>query len=563
MDTNTLSSDGLLRILELTKQLAAPFDLSSMLNEVLLAGLDLLEADSGSLWLYYEEEDVIRMHLPDVTPVIEVGAGEGIVGECLANNIVINLPDCYSDERFNPAVDKKTGYRTDTLLSIPLVGFDQSQVGVLQLLNKRGGAFSAKDEQMAVALAAQSVVAVQRAQLVESMLAKERMDEEIALAREVQMSTLPDELPEVDGYSFASGFIPAEFTGGDLFDLVKIGDEIFILVGDATGHGIAPALSATQMQAMFRVAFRTGASLDDAYIHVNNQLVEDLQDNKFLTAFAGFLNHDIHQIRYHSAGQGPILHFVAASNTCVSYPPTSFPVGVIEFDSCDPPVEIEMGEGDIFAVISDGVYEYENSEGEQFGETRVAELIAAFGGHSMDVLKQQILDDLFAFGNDSEQLDDVTMVLVGRKPAVNSETPGANDNTLNLSCDRDIAELSRIVDATHEFVARMGIGTSILNDVDFAIEEMFTNLVKYNAATRTRIDIEVIPQDDGVKVVLTDYNVERFDPTEEKAVDIDTPAEARTPGGLGIFLTKKLVDSLEYDYHNRTSKITFIKRYKS
>ena len=563
MNTNTLSSDGLLRILELTKQLAAPFDLSSMLTEVLQAGLDVLEADSGSLWLYHEEDEVIRMHLPDVSPMIEVRKGEGIVGESLANNVVINVPDCYADDRFNPAVDKKTGYRTETLLSIPLVGFDQGLVGVLQLLNKRGGAFSREDEQMAMALAAQSAVALQRAQLTESMLAKQKMDEEIALAREVQMSTLPDEMPELPGYSFASGFIPAEYTGGDLFDLVDIDDEVFILVGDATGHGVGPALSATQMQAMFRVAFRTGASLDDAYIHVNNQLVEDLQDNKFLTAFIGFLNDDTHRIRYHSAGQGPILHYVAAEDNCVSYPPTSFPVGVMEFESCDPPVQIEMGPGDIFAVISDGVFEYENASGEQFGEARVADLIVAFDGTSMDILKQQILDELFAFGGDSEQLDDITIVLVGRHPGADSVKLKSSGKTLSLSCERDVSELSRIVAATHDYVARMGIGVGILNDVDFAIEEMFTNMVKYNAETRTRIDIEVTRLDDGVKVVMTDYNVERFDPTEQVEVDVNASLDERTPGGLGVFLTMKLVDSFSYEYHNRTSKITFIKRQES
>ena len=106
----------------------------------------------------------------------------------------------------------------------------------------------------------------------------------------------------------------------------------------------------------------------------------------------------------------------------------------------------------------------------------------------------------------------------------------------------------------------MNIGTGILNDVDFAIEEMFTNLVKYNAETRTRIDIEITRQDDGVKVVITDYNVDRFDPTEQAEVDVNAPLDERTPGGLGVFLTMKLVDTFSYDYHNRTSKITFIKR---
>jgi len=332
LTADALPSESLLRILELTKKLAVPFDLPTILDEVLQAGLDVLHADSGSLWLYNDEEQTIQMHLPAINPPITVKAGEGLVGECLARNEVINVADCYSDPRFNPGVDRKTGYKTESILSIPLVGFDHSIVGVLQLLNKKGGPFDATDEGVATAIAAQSAVALQRARMTESILAKERLDEEVAIARAVQMSTLPDEMPILDGYEFASGFIPAEYTGGDLFDLVEIDGDVFILLGDATGHGFGPALSATQMQAMFRVALRIGASLDEAYIHVNNQLVEDLQEGKFITAFIGFLNKDTHTVRYHSAGQGPILHYRAAQNTCDRHTPTSFPMGVIELD---------------------------------------------------------------------------------------------------------------------------------------------------------------------------------------------------------------------------------------
>jgi sigma-B regulation protein RsbU (phosphoserine phosphatase) len=422
-NTSILLHERLLRILELTQKLAQPHDLSGMLEQVLEAGLDVLQAESGSLWLYDASNNVINMHLPVLASPISVSFGQGLVGECLATSKVINVPDCYADPRFNSSVDKGTGFKTRSMLSVPLVGADEAQVGVLQLLNKRGGPFDKADERIAVALAAQSAVALQRAQGMDAMLAKERQDEEIALARDVQMSTLPEEMPAVREYDFAAGFVPADFTGGDLYDLVEIDGEVFILVGDATGHGIAPALSATQMQAMFRVAFRLGASLDQAYIHVNNQMVEDLQDNKFLTAFIGFLNHEHHTLRYHSAGQGPLVHYRAAANRCDFHPPTSFPVGVMEIDEVEPPCEILLNQGDIFAVISDGVFEYENAAREQFGEQRLAELIQAFTGDSMDELRQAIFEALAEFAQDADQLDDITIVLIRRVPDPESGQP--------------------------------------------------------------------------------------------------------------------------------------------
>ena len=409
-----LPNEGLLRILELTQKLSGRFSLDYMLTEVLQAGLDVLQADSGSLWLYNAEDDTIEMRLPMVEPFITVAAGEGLVGECLDKDEVINVEDCYSDARFNPEVDKKTGYKTRSLLSIPLIGFEKSRVGVLQLLNKKTGPFNQLDESLAMALAAQSAVALQRTGMIEALVAKERLDEEVAIAKEIQLSTLPDEMPQVPGYDFGSGFLPAEYTGGDLFDLVSIADDVFILLGDATGHGLGPALSATQMQAMLRVAFRVGADLDQAYIHVNNQLVEDLPDNKFLTAFIGFLNPRSHKVRYHSGGQGPILHYRALDKSCEWFPPTSFPIGVMELETVDPPAEIQLAPGDILAVISDGVFEYENELHEPFGEDRVADVFQSYEGSSMDELKDKLLEAVFAFGGKAEQLDDITIILVAR-----------------------------------------------------------------------------------------------------------------------------------------------------
>lgn len=131
---------------------------------------------------------------------------------------------------------------------------------------------------------------------------------------------------------------------------------------------------------------------------------------------------------------------------------------------------------------------------------------------------------------------------------------------VKLTCKRDVGELDRIVAETLSFFDDNGIDTDIRHVVDFAIEEMFVNMVKYNTETDSDIEIVLAPVDDGVKVSLIDHNVDRFDPSAHTPVDVDAPLEDRTPGGLGVFLTLKLVDSFTYDYHNRTSKITFIKR---
>ena len=157
------------------------------------------------------------------------------------------------------------------------------------------------------------------------LLWAEKLRQEIAVAREIQIGTLPKAPPEIPGYDLAGVFLPTDDTGGDTYDFVPTTDgRLLILMGDATGHGIGPALSATQVRAMLRVAQRLGADLDDTFRHINDQLVADLPEDRFVTAFLGQLDPAAHLLRYHSGGQGPLLHFHAAdcAASCCRPPPS-------------------------------------------------------------------------------------------------------------------------------------------------------------------------------------------------------------------------------------------------
>jgi len=197
---------------------------------------------------------------------------------------------------------------------------------------------------------------------------------------------------------------------------VVLNGQLFMLLGDATGHGFGPALSATQMQAMLRVSFRLGADLDQAYMHVNNQLAEDLPDDRFITAFMGFLDPATHRVTYHSGGQGPILHFRAADGSCDWYKPTNFPVGIMEIDDKQVSATLQLEPGDILALISDGVYEYANPQGDEFGEDSVADVFRAHHQRSMADLSAILINTVMEFGGEVPQADDITLVLVRRLP---------------------------------------------------------------------------------------------------------------------------------------------------
>jgi serine/threonine-protein kinase RsbW len=123
---------------------------------------------------------------------------------------------------------------------------------------------------------------------------------------------------------------------------------------------------------------------------------------------------------------------------------------------------------------------------------------------------------------------------------------------------RSFDELKNIVTMTEDFFRAEGLRPELRNVVDLATEELFVNMVSYNTETSEDILIEMSPHERGVEVRLTDYDVERFDPTVVGPIDVDAPLDERTPGGLGLYLVLKMVDSIHYRYRDRQSTITFI-----
>ena len=129
-----------------------------------------------------------------------------------------------------------------------------------------------------------------------------------------------------------------------------------------------------------------------------------------------------------------------------------------------------------------------------------------------------------------------------------------------MTFKRSILELHAIVAATDLFFSGRHVDPALRLPVDLAIEELFVNLVKYNQGTKRDIKLRLDWIGDGVEVSLTDYDVEPYDPTHPPEVDVDAPLAARRPSGMGLYLVSKMVDAIHYDYRNRESKVTFIKR---
>jgi anti-sigma regulatory factor (Ser/Thr protein kinase) len=216
-----------------------------------------------------------------------------------------------------------------------------------------------------------------------------------------------------------------------------------------------------------------------------------------------------------------------------------------------PALEIEFQPGDVLVLLSDGIYEYPDAANEEFGESRVEELLRAHHGKPMAELSDIILAAVRAFAGGAAQGDDMTVVLVKRLPAQAAARGFA----------RSFDSLKEIFEFTAAALAPYPAERELLSVVDFVVEELFTNMVKYSPGGESVVQMEVTRLEGGVEVVLTDRGVEPFDITLAPDAKVDLPAEQRTPGGLGLHLIRRMVDSLAYEYspQERRSRITFRK----
>lgn len=561
-----LAAQDLEALLDVTRALAQPFDLAAMLAEVIRTARQILAAERCSVWLHHPATSMLVLEVASGIGAVRIPLGVGIAGACAQTRTLINVPDCQSDPRFDCRIDKASGYRTRCMLTLPLIDHADRLVGVLQVLNKHDGVFDETDERLSMALAAQCAIALQRVQMTEALLEAGRMRQELEMARVVQMSALPSAMPVVAGYDMFAMSRPAEQTGGDTFDLELRGDRLLILLGDATGHGIAPALSVTQMQAMLRMAFRLGASLETAFVEVNNLLGEGLPDDRFITAFIGMLDTTTHALRFISGGQGPILHYHAADASFSQHRPTSFPLGAMPLARPKPAMTLALLPGDFLVLLSDGIYEYRNASDAEFGEAGVKAVVRAHRAKSPAAVTQALLEAVQRFAAGAPQEDDMTILLVKRDPLPPGlpdlpDLPGAIPAPLSRGFTRRIDSLAQVLAFTSEVFAAQGIDATLRTPVDFILEELFTNMVKYSAASLADIRIDIGALGRGVEVTLRDFDVERFDVAAPSPVDPCLPIEQRTPGGLGVYLVQRLADLIDYEYipATRESRITFHK----
>jgi len=425
-----LSGQTLGRVFAVMERLAASSDLNEILTLIIDSVRDGLCAERASVFQFDAAAQELFITQAHGAVGFRFPITKGIAGEAARTKQIINVPDAWEDPRFNSEFDKRSGFRTRALLTIPLLSFDGGLEGVAQVLNKSDstGVFDANDEMIARALASQAAIAMRRARLIDAERRKNKIEGDLAVARTIQMSSLPKELPQVEGYDIAAATVPAEETGGDTYDLIDVSTlghqstqpgtparrGLVMLIADATGHGIGPAISVTQAKSMIRMGVRLDAGIEQIAAHLNAQLCDDLPMGRFITAFIGLLDPDKHTITWASPGQAPLI-LVRADGSFEEFSANALPLGIdaeLQPDKVEP---MHMSPGDIFLLLSDGYIEAMAPDNSQFGLERTMEAVhATMKGSAADIL-EAINKATKEFARGRPFGDDQTAVIIKRK----------------------------------------------------------------------------------------------------------------------------------------------------
>ena len=273
-----------------------------------------------------------------------------------------------------------------------------------------------------------------RAALREARLENElaQINHDLEIARSIQQDLLPTRSPELDDFDIAGWNQPANQTGGDYFDWQLLPDgQLAISVGDATGHGIGPALVSALCRAYARASFVADNKRDKVLERLNTLLANDLADDRFVTFAVIFLNPRSSEVKVLSAGHGPILLYRHAENRLENLDAQGIPLGMIagmKYEDADPNC---LQEGDMIVIVTDGFYEWRNPNNEEFGLERLKDTIRQARDSSAADLIAKLNEAVKNFSRGTKQEDDLTAVVLRRKtPITARHSRKAEENVL-------------------------------------------------------------------------------------------------------------------------------------
>ena len=276
-----------------------------------------------------------------------------------------------------------------------------------------GGSLTQTSLRLLESLAFEATKSLENVRLMHEETEKKQIEQELGMARQVQVALSPTSFKQPDHFEVAAHNIPSRYVGGDFYDLIPLKDDrsVFAL-GDVSGKGVAAALLAAMAQGALQALFASNLPLTETIASLNKVLVQRSDSNRFITLFCAVLDRDGH-FTYINAGHNlPILARAAGDTEMLTT--KSVLLGAFDFIEYKPR-QTRLSPGDVVVMYTDGVTEAVNAANEMFGDDRLEDLIKRSVNLSAEEIKQRILDEVLSFTRGLPQGDDITLIVLKMK----------------------------------------------------------------------------------------------------------------------------------------------------
>ena len=383
-----------------------------------------------------------------------------------------------------------------------------------------------------------------------------RIDKELEYAKQIQLSALPTNFPEGEEYEIYAQMIAAKEVGGDFYDFYKLNDTtVAFLAADVSGKGIPAAMFMMTAKTIIKDLAESGMAVNDIFTKANEKLCENNESGMFVTAWMGILDLTSGKVQFANAGHNPPLLKRADGSFEYLKTRAGFVLAGME-GVCYRANELTLSPGDRLFLYTDGVPEATDAQNTLYGEDRLISFMNQNASTEAVELLPALKANIDEFVGDAPQFDDITMLMLDYKPRKGGEQ--MTNKTFSAKTESLSDVLGFIEETLEGFECPMKVQTAVC----VAIEEVFVNVAHYaypDSEGDMTLFIGFDEQSRTVTFKMTDKGIP-FDPLKKPDPDITLSAEEREIGGLGIFIAKKTMDTLSYNYENGENILTMVKK---
>lgn len=330
------------------------------------------------------------------------------------------LNDIYLRELDLTELQKDIIRKENFVLSIPIYIKD-NLIGAMNFGEKPSGkAYSEEDIDLLKTLASQAVISFENSRLQKEKISKQKIEEELQIARKIQMGLLPQSINTIDGMEISGFYNPAKIIGGDFYDVIKLSEtKMLVIVADVSGKGIPAALYMSKVQAMIQFAAKIFQTPKEILIEVNKQIHQKIDKKSFITTIIALFDLEKMTVRICRAGHNPVIYSV--NGKLILLKNKGMGLGLESekfFDDNLEETEINISPDNMFVFYSDGLTEAMNKNREEFGTDKIIDIIYDNRQYACSLIQKEIITSVDNFRGSAEQNDDITLVVTKIKAKV-------------------------------------------------------------------------------------------------------------------------------------------------